>query len=165
MNRFLFALPLLAASSLVSAQMTVEDLREKDAEVAASLAHFAKKKGVTGKLDYQHAYFDLNNDNKLDAVALLKGPEWCTADGCTMAVLIADKIGFDFIGATEGVNAPIRVNADVPRRYGYVPFVLTKKDGKNITLKFQQLSYPKSTSAAKQASGSDLSLAKTLIGK
>ena len=46
-----------------------------------------------------------------------------------------------------------------------VPFVLTNKDGKNITLKFQQLSYPKSTSAAKQASGSDLSLAKTLIGK
>ena len=165
MNRFLFALPLLAASSLVSAQMTVEDLREKDAEVAASLAHFAKKKGVTGKLDYQHAYFDLNNDNKLDAVALLKGPQWCTADGCTMAVMIADKIGFDFMGATAGVNAPVRVNADVVARYGYVPFVLTRKNGENIILKFQQLSYPKSAEDGSKASASDLSLAKTLIDK
>jgi hypothetical protein len=165
MNRFFFALSLLAASTLVSAQMTVEDIREKDAEVAASLAHFAKKKGATGKLDYQHAYFDLNNDNKLDAVALLKGPQWCTADGCTMAVLIADKIGFDFMGTTEGVNAPIRVNADVPSRFGYVPFVLTNKDGKNIILKFQQLSYPKSTADAPKASASDLSLAKILIDK
>jgi hypothetical protein len=145
--------------------MTVEDIREKDTEVAASLAHFAKKKGVTGKLDYQHAYFDLNGDNKLDAVALLKGADWCNADGCTMAVLIADKIGFDFMGTTTGVNAPVRVNSDVISRYGYVPFVLTNKDGKNIILKFQQLSYPKSTADAPKASASDLSLAKILIDK
>lgn len=164
MTKLLFAIPLLAVSAMVSAQMTVEDIKEKDAEVAASLQHFAKKKGVTGKLDYQHAYFDLNNDNKLDAVALLKGPEWCTADGCTMAVLIADKIGFDFMGFTTGVNAPIRVNPD-KSRYGYVPFILTTKAGNDVNLQFQQLSYPKSINDASKASGSDLALAKTLIAK
>lgn len=165
MNRLLVALPLLAVSALSSAQMTVDEIQEKDTAVAASLAHFAKKKGVTGKLDYQHAYFDLNGDNKLDAVALLKGADWCNADGCTMAVLIADKIGFDFMGTTSGVNAPVRVNPDVVARYGYVPFVLTNKNGENIILKFQQLSYPKSTAGASKASASDLSLAKTLIDK
>ena len=165
MNRLLFAIPLLAASTLVSAQMTVEDIKEKDAEVATSLEHFAKKKGITGKLDYQHAYFDLNNDNKLDAVALLKGPQWCTADGCTMAVMIADKIGFDFMGSTAGVKAPIRVNSDVAGRYGYVPFVLPGQGGETVVLKFQQLSYPKTTAGAPNASASDLSLAKTLIDK
>jgi hypothetical protein len=164
MTKFLFAIPLLAVSAMVSAQMTVEDIKEKDAEVAASLQHFAKKKGVTGKLDYQHAYFDLNNDNKLDAVALLKGPEWCTADGCTMAVLIADKIGFDFMGTTTGVNAPIRVNPDTSR-YGYVPFILTTKAGADVNLRFQQLSYPKSINDSSKASSGDLSLSKTLIAK
>lgn len=164
MNKLLFAIPLLAVSTMVSAQMTVEDIKEKDAQVASSLKYFAKKKGVTGKLDYQHAYFDLNNDNKLDAVALLKGPEWCTADGCTMVVMIADKIGFDFMGATTGVNAPIRVNADTSR-YGYVPFILTTKAGADVNLRFQQLSYPKSINDATKASASDIALAKTLIAK
>lgn len=164
MTKLLFAIPLLAVSAMVSAQMTVEDIKEKDEEVAASLKHFAKKKGVTGKLDYQHAYYDLNNDNKLDAVALLKGPEWCTPDGCTMAVMIADKIGFDFMGTTTGVNAPIRVNPDTAR-YGYVPFILTTKAGEDVNLRFQQLSYPNSINDATKASGSDLALAKTLIAK
>lgn len=164
MNRLIFALPLLAASAMVSAQMTVEDIQEKDTEVAASLKHFAKKKGVSGKLDYQHAYYDLNNDNKLDAVALLKGPEWCTADGCTMAVMIADKIGFDFMGSTAEVNAPVRVNPD-KSRYGYVPFILTTKSGADVNLQFQQLSYPKTTEGAPKASAGDLALAKTLIDK
>lgn len=164
MTKLLFAIPLLAVSAMVSAQMTVEDIKEKDDEVAASLQHFAKKMGVTGKLDYQHAYFDLNNDNKLDAVALLKGPKWCTPDGCTMAVMIADKIGFDFMGTTTGVNAPIRVNPDTAR-YGYVPFILTTKAGDDVNLRFQQLSYPKSINETTKASGSDLALAKTLIAK
>ena len=164
MHKFLFALPLFAASALVTAQMTEEDFREKDIKVAQSLEHFAQKKGVAGKLDYQHAYFDLNNDNKLDAVALLKGPAWCTAEGCTLAVMIADKIGFDFMGASTGVNAPVRINPD-SSRYGYVPFVLTKANGENVVLKFQQRSYPKSTDGAPKATDSDLALAKTLIAK
>ncbi len=164
MQSYFFALPLLAVSSLVSATMTVEDIKEKDAAVAASLEHFAKKKGVAGKLDYQHAYYDLNNDNKLDAVALLKGPAWCNAEGCTLAVMIADKIGFDFMGSSTGVNAPVRINPD-NSRYGYVPFVLTKANGETIVLKFQQRSYPKSTDGAPKADAGDLALAKTLIAK
>ena len=151
MKKILLSISLLACSSLVSAQMTAEDLKEKDTEVAASLQQFAKKKGISAPLDYQHAYYDLNNDNKLDAIALLKGPDWCTADGCTMAVMIADKIGFDFMGTTKGVNAPIGVDPD-SKRYGYVSFILNTKKNGAVKMRYEQLAYPKSPDNSPKAS-------------
>lgn len=50
MKKILLSISLLACSSLVSAQMTAEDLKEKDTEVAASLQHFAKKKALVHHL-------------------------------------------------------------------------------------------------------------------
>lgn len=165
MNRILAATVLIAVSAPVLAQMTVDDIQEKDQEIAQVLEHYAKKKGMTGKLDYRHAYYDLNRDNKLDAVVLLKGADWCTPEGCTMAVLIADKIGFELKNATAGVNAPVKVNPDIVSRYGYMPFLVVNGDGKEVVLKYQQLSYPNSLKDAKAASEEYLSTTKTLIDK
>lgn len=165
MNRILAACAMLAAATPAFAQMTVDDIQEKDQEIAKVLAHYAEKKGKENKLDYQHAYYDLNRDNRLDAVVLLEGPDWCTPEGCTMAVLIADKIGFELQNATAGVNPPIKVNPDVVGRYGYMPFILTAGDGREVALKYQQLSYPNTLKNASAASKEYLSTAKTLIDK
>lgn len=165
MNRILATCAVLAVTTPAIAQMTVDDIQEKDQEIAQYLTHYAKKKGKSDKLDYRHAYYDLNRDNRLDAVVLLKGPDWCTPEGCTMAVLIADKIGFELQNATAGVNLPIKVNPDVVGRYGYMPFILTAGDGKEVALKYQQLSYPNTLKGAPAASKEYLATAKTLIDK
>ena len=162
MFKVLFSISLLASSSMLSAQMTAADMQEKDSQIAASLKNFAKKKSITTPLKYQHAYYDLNNDNKLDAVALLEGPDWCNEDGCTMAVMIADKIGFDFMGTTKGVSAPISVDPD-SQRYGYVSFILNSKNHGVVKLRFEQLAYPKNPNNAPKASENEQARAVTLI--
>ena len=165
MNKVLAVSALLAATSPAFAQMTVDDIKEKDEEIAQVLARYAKKKDVTDKLEYRHAYVDLNRDNRLDAVVLLEGPAWCTPEGCTMAVLMADKIGFELVGTTGGVNLPIKVNPDIVSPYGYKPLLVSRANGDEVALKLQQRAYPKSTASLPIASGQMLSTTKTLIDK
>lgn len=151
MKKVIITTFLLAVSAMASAQMTEEDLKEKTEMVATSLKRFALKKDVTTPLEYQHAFYDLNNDNRLDSVALLTGPDWCNNDGCTMAIMMGDFNGFDFLGTTTGVNTPIGVDP-ASQRHGYVSFILyTKKNGV-IKMRFESSTYPKTPDNAPKAS-------------
>jgi hypothetical protein len=142
---------LLAVSATTSAQMTEENLKEKTEMVAVSLKRYAMKKDVTTPLKYQHAFYDLNNDNRLDAVALLTGPDWCNTDGCTMAIMKGDFNGFDFLGTTTSVNTPIGVDP-TSQRHGYVSFILNTKKNDVVKMRFESSTYPKTPDNAPKAS-------------
>ncbi len=61
---------------------------------------------------YEVSLLDLNDDGFEDAVILLRGPQSCGSDGCTMMVFQGTDLNFFLRSETVLVTEPVRVAAE-----------------------------------------------------
>lgn len=67
------------------------------------------------EIPHQTAYVDLNNDDTVDVILMLNGPEWCIGESCTVMVFEGMATGARMLAELTLISSPIAVggiNAD-----------------------------------------------------
>jgi hypothetical protein len=109
---------------------------------------------------YDQAGADLNSDGRAKALVLFTGPDWCSPQGCTLAVFEPGDMGFRPVSQTTGVKAPIAVGPG--SNAGWRDLIVKTGSSKVVRLQFTGGGYP--VNASGQPDGSaDVARAEVLI--
>ena len=109
---------------------------------------------------YEQAGADLNSDGRAKALVLFTGPDWCSPQGCTLAVFEPGDVGFRPVSQTTGVKGPVAVGPG--SNAGWRDLIVATGSRKIVRLQFTGGGYP--PNAAGQPDGSaDVSRAEVLI--
>ena len=109
---------------------------------------------------YDQAGADLNSDGRAKAIVLFTGQDWCSPQGCTLAVFEPGEVGFRPVSQTTGVKGPIA--AGPGSNAGWRDLIVETGSNKIVRLQFTGGGYP--SNAAGQPDGStDVSRAEVLI--
>jgi hypothetical protein len=109
---------------------------------------------------YDQAGADLNSDGRAKALVLFTGQDWCSPQGCTLAVFEPGDVGFRPVSQTIGVKGPIAVGPS--SNAGWRDLIVKTGSNKVVRLQFTGGGYP--ASAAGQPDGSaDVARAEVLI--
>ena len=124
---------------------------------AVERLRITKKKGES---PFEQAGADLNSDGRAKALALLTGPDWCSPQGCTLAVFEPAETGFKLVSQTVGVRAPVA--AGPGSNAGWRDLIVKTGANKIVRLQFTGGGYP--SNAAGQADASaDVAQSEVLI--
>ncbi|MCB9983246.1 MAG: hypothetical protein H6861_06195 [Rhodospirillales bacterium] len=82
-----------------------------DQTMARAVHEFLQSVGAPVASTYNYARFDLNGDNRREAIVLFKTPYgyWCDQHGCTMLVLRAHNDHFSLVNAIQPVREPVYI--------------------------------------------------------
>jgi hypothetical protein len=116
-----------------------------------------KKKGDS---PFDQAGADLNSDGRAKALVLFTGPEWCSPQGCTLAVFEPSEVGFRPISQTIGVKAPIA--AGPGSNAGWRDLIVKTGANKIVRLQFTGGGYPANAANGPDASA-DVAQSEVLI--
>ncbi|MGO8954378.1 MAG: hypothetical protein ACLPWS_07150 [Rhodomicrobium sp.] len=116
-----------------------------------------KKKGES---PFDQAGADLNSDGQAKALVLFTGPDWCSPQGCTLAIFEPGETGYRPISQTIGVKAPVA--AGPGSNAGWRDLIVKTGTNKIVRLQFTGGGYP--TNAAGQPDASaDVAQSEVLI--
>jgi hypothetical protein len=109
---------------------------------------------------YDQAGADLNSNGRAKAIVLFTGQDWCSPQGCTLAVFEPGEVGFRPVSQTTGVRGPVAVGPGT--NAGWRDLIVVTGSNKIVRLQFTGGGYP--SNAAGQPDGStDVSRAEVLI--
>lgn len=116
-----------------------------------------KKKGDS---PFEQAGADLNSNGRAKALVLFTGPEWCSPQGCTLAVFEPSEVGYRPISQTIGVKAPVAVGAG--SNAGWRDLIVKTGANKIVRLQFTGGGYPVNAAIEPDASA-DVAQSEVLI--
>jgi len=116
-----------------------------------------KKKGDS---PFEQAGADLNSDGRAKALVLFSGPEWCSPQGCTLAIFEPSEVGYRPISQTIGVRAPIAVGAG--SNAGWRDLIVKTGASKVVRLQFTGGGYP-ANAANEPGASADVAQSEVLI--
>ncbi len=128
---------------------TIAMAADQDALVKAieRLRITKKKKGDS---PYDQAGADLNSEGRAKALVLFTGPEWCSPQGCTLAVFEPSEVGYRPISQTIGVKAPVA--AGPGSNAGWRDLIVKTGANKIVRLQFTGGGYPANAAGEPDAS-------------
>jgi hypothetical protein len=163
------SIPQQGASAPAAAPVALAPHKNEGQAVAMSydqdaLAKAVERLRITKKKapgsPYDQAGADLNSDGRAKAIVLFTGQDWCSPQGCTLAVFEPGEVGFRPVSQTTGVKGPVAVGPGV--NAGWRDLIVETGSNKIVRLQFTGGGYP--SNAAGQPDGStDVSRAEVLI--
>jgi hypothetical protein len=116
-----------------------------------------KKKGDS---PFDQAGADLNSDGRAKALVLFTGADWCSPQGCTLAVFEPSDVGFKPISQIVGVKAPVA--AGPGSNAGWRDLIVKTGANKIVRLQFTGGGYP-SNAAGQPDASADVAQSEILI--
>jgi hypothetical protein len=109
---------------------------------------------------YDQAGADLNSDGRAKALVLFTGQDWCSPQGCTLAIFEPVDVGYRPVSLIVGVKAPVA--AGLASNAGWRDLIVKTGGNKVVRLQFTGGGYP--ANAAGQPDGTeDVAQAEVLI--
>ncbi|MBI4725065.1 MAG: hypothetical protein HY765_08835 [Rhodomicrobium sp.] len=109
---------------------------------------------------YDQAGADLNSDGRAEALVLLTGQDWCSPQGCTLAVFQPGDVGFRPVSQIVGVKAPVA--AGPGSNAGWRDLIVKTGQNKIVRLQFTGGGYP-FNAAGKPDASADVAQSEVLI--
>jgi hypothetical protein len=132
-------------------------LNQDEVSKAVERLRITKKKAEG---PFEQAGADLNSDGKAEALVLLTGPDWCSPQGCTLAVFQPSEVGLKPVSQIIGVRPPVAVGPNA--NAGWRDLIVKTGASKIARLQFTGGGYP--ANAAAQPDGSaDVAQSEVLI--
>lgn len=149
--------PLALAPQHLASQSVAMQANQDEVNKAVERLRITKKKSEG---PFEQAGADLNSDGKAEALVLLTGQDWCSPQGCTLAIFQPSEVGFRPISQIVGVKPPVAVAAS--SNAGWRDLVVKTGASKIVRLQFTGGGYP--ANAAVQPDGSaDVAQSEVLI--
>lgn len=149
--------PTALAPKRTSSQSVIMPVNADDVAKAVDRLRITKKKGESS---YEHVGADLNSDGHAEAVVLFTGQDWCSPQGCTLAIFKSEDVGLRPVSQITGVRGPVAVSPNA--NGGWRDLIVKTGTGKVVRLQFSAGGYPSIASTQPEA-GSDLANAELLI--
>jgi hypothetical protein len=124
---------------------------------AVERLRITKKKGES---PFEQAGADLNSDGRAKAIVLLTGADWCSPQGCTLAIFEPAEVGFKLVSQTIGVRAPVA--AGPGSNAGWRDLIVKTGASKIVRLQFTGGGYP-SNAAGQPDAAAEAQQAEILI--
>jgi hypothetical protein len=138
--------PIALAPRKSTPQAVAMSLNQDDLNKAIERLRITKKKGES---PFDQAGADLNSNGRAKALVLLTGQDWCSPQGCTLAVFEPSDVGFRPISQTVGVRAPVGVGPG--SNAGWRDLIVKTGANKIVRLQFTGGGYPTNAAAQPEA--------------
>ncbi len=149
--------PVALAPHKGAPQTIVMPLNQEALTKAIERLRITKKKGES---PFDQAGADLNSDGRAKALVLFTGPDWCSPNGCTLAVFEPAETGYRPVSQTVGVKAPIA--AGPGSNAGWRDLIVKTGASKIVRLQFTGGGYP-AIAASQPDASADVAQSEVLI--
>ncbi len=149
--------PVALSPRRATSQIITMAVNQDDVAKAVERLRITKKKSDS---PFEQAGADLNSDGRAEALVLLTGADWCSPQGCTLAVFQPSEAGFRPISQTTGVRAPVAAGAQ--SNGGWRDLIVKTGVGKVVRLQFSSGGYPANAAGQPDASA-DVAQAEVLL--
>ena len=110
---------------------------------------------------YDQAGADLNSDGRAKALVLFTGQDWCSPQGCTLAVFEPVDVGYRPVSQIIGVKAPVA--AGPGSNAGWRDLIVKTGGNKVVRLQFTGGGYPANAAGQPEGSNEDVAQSEVLI--
>ncbi|MEM9469792.1 MAG: hypothetical protein AAF988_06475 [Pseudomonadota bacterium] len=109
-------------------------------EVKAAVNGYLQTEKAPIQSEYDFTFVDLNNDQRHDALILMKLPHhyWCSWSGCPLLVLENKGSYFDVLSRTENIRGPLFVDNEASNNWKNI---IARTSGSNTKDRTVKLSY------------------------